>query len=60
MEILLRSARIIDTGSPFHNQVKDILISDGLIKKIGHKLAGSSKAKEVKADNLHVSIGWMD
>ncbi|HWB62449.1 MAG TPA: dihydroorotase [Chitinophagales bacterium] len=60
MEIILRAARIIDTGSPFHNQVKDILISGGRIKKIGAKLQNSTKAKEVKAENLHVSIGWFD
>lgn len=60
MEIIIRSARIIDTGSPFHNQVKDILIADGKIKKIGSKIQAGSKAKEVKADNLHVSIGWFD
>jgi len=60
MEIIIRSARIIDTGSPFHNQVKDILISNGKIKKIGAKLQNTSKAKEVKADNLHVSLGWLD
>ena len=60
MEIIIRSARIIDTGSPFHNQVKDILVSNGKIKKIGAKLQNTSKAKEVKADNLHVSLGWFD
>jgi dihydroorotase len=60
MDILIRSARIIDTGSPFHNQVKDILISNGKIKKIGVKLPNASKATEVKADNLHVSLGWFD
>lgn len=60
MEIIIRSARILDTGSPFHNQVKDILISNGKIKKIGSKLQNMSKAKEVKADNLHVSLGWFD
>lgn len=60
MEILLRSARIIDTGSTFHKQTKDILISNGVIKKIGARLSGSSKTKEVRADNLHVSIGWFD
>jgi dihydroorotase len=60
MDILIRSARIIDTGSPFHNQVKDILISNGKIKKIGAKLPNASKATEVKADNLHVSLGWFD
>jgi dihydroorotase len=60
MDILIRSARIIDTGSPFHNQVKDILVSQGKIKKIGAKLTNSTKAKEVKDDNLHVSLGWFD
>ena len=60
MEIIIRSARIVDTGSAFHNQVKDILISNGKIKKIGSKLQNTSKAKEVKADNLHVSLGWFD
>ncbi len=58
MEILLRSARIVDSGSPFHNRLKDILISDGKIKKIGNQLSNPSKATEVTADNLHVSIGW--
>lgn len=60
MDILIRSARIVDTGSKFHNQVRDILISNGKIKKIGAKLPNTTKAKEVKADNLHVSLGWFD
>ena len=60
MEIIIRAARIIDTGSPFHNQVKDILVVDGHIKKIGAKITNTNKAKEIKADNLHVSLGWVD
>ena len=60
MEILIRSARIVDTGSPFNNQVKDILISNGKIKKIGSRLQNTTKAKEINEDNLHVSIGWLD
>jgi dihydroorotase len=60
MEILIRSARIIDTGSPYHNQVKDLLIAGGKIKKIGSKLQNTTKAKELKYDNLHVSLGWFD
>jgi dihydroorotase len=60
MEILIRSARIVDTGSPFNNQVKDILVSDGKIKRIGVGLRNTSKAKEIKEGNLHVSIGWLD
>lgn len=60
MDILIRSARIVDSGSKFHHQVRDILISNGKIKKIGAKLQNISKAKEIKADNLHVSLGWFD
>lgn len=60
MEILIRSARIIDAGSSYNNQVKDILISEGKIKKIGAKLVNNSKAQEVKLPNLHVSLGWVD
>ena len=60
MEILIRSALIVDTGSAFNNQVKDILISNGKIKKIGSRLQNTTKAKEIKEDNLHVSIGWFD
>lgn len=60
MEILIRSALIVDTGSPYNNQVKDILISNGKIKKIGSRLQNTTKAKEIKEDNLHVSIGWFD
>jgi dihydroorotase len=60
MEILIRDARIISTGSPFHNQVKDILIAAGKIKKIGSKLPKPVRAKEIKANNLHVSAGWVD
>lgn len=60
MEIIIRAARIIDTGSPFHNQVKDILVSNGRIKKIASKIQNTGKAKEIKSDNLHVSLGWVD
>lgn len=60
MEIIIRAARIIDTGSPFHNQVKDIFISNGRIKKIASKIQNTGNAKEIKLDNLHVSLGWVD
>jgi dihydroorotase len=60
MDILIRSARIIDSGSPFHLLQKDILISNGKIKKIGSKLSPTGKIKEIKQPNLHVSLGWFD
>lgn len=60
MNIIIRSAKIIDSKSPFHNKTVDILIVDGFIKKIGKSLPNLEKADEVKFDNLHVSQGWFD
>jgi dihydroorotase len=60
MNILLRSARIIDKNSRYHNQVKDILIQNGIIVKIGKKLELPKNCKEIELGNLHVSNGWFD
>ena len=60
MEILIRAARILDKNSTLHNTVKDILIADGVIKKIGQKLFASPAAKIIETKNLHVSLGWFD
>ncbi|OXA86361.1 dihydroorotase [Flavobacterium hercynium] len=60
MKIIIRSAKIIDSKSQFHNQTVDLLISDGLIEKIGTSLSASDDTTEVKFDNLHLSQGWFD
>lgn len=60
MNTIIRSAKIIDSESPFHNQIVDILIVDGSIKKIGTSLPNTEKFNEVKLDNLHISQGWFD
>jgi dihydroorotase len=60
MKIIIREAKIIDSESPFHNKIADILIVDGIIKKIGKSLPNSENADEIKLDNLHVSQGWFD
>lgn len=60
MDIILRAARVIHPGSPYHSKVVDILISNGKIKKIAAKIADAGRAKEVKSPNLHVSLGWVD
>jgi dihydroorotase len=59
MKVLIRSVRIVDKKSSFHDQVKDILIVDGKIKEIGEGL--SSEQADVKEGNgLCVSVGWID
>ena len=60
MNILIRNAKIIDTGSSHHNTVKDILIEYSRIAKIGKNLRNPGKIQEIKFDGLHVSLGWVD
>ncbi|QOD61656.1 dihydroorotase [Polaribacter haliotis] len=60
MITLLKSAKIIDASSPFHQQTKDILISDGIIKKIANSIPNKKEYQLVKKENLHVSCGWFD
>ena len=60
MNLLLKSATIIDNSSPFHLQIKDLLIENGTITKIGENLENPKNYKEIKFDNLHISQGWFD
>ena len=59
MNILIKSARVIDPRGKYHNKIRDILIENGVIKKIAAKIK-ETKAKTYTANNLHISIGWMD
>ena len=59
MNILIKSARIIDPRGKNHNKIRDILIKNGVIKKIAAKIK-ETKAITYTANNLHISIGWMD
>lgn len=60
MNTIIRSAKIIDSKSPFHNKTVDILIVDGCITKIGTTLPNLENYQEIQLDNLHVSTGWFD
>ncbi|WP_026777470.1 dihydroorotase family protein [Polaribacter sp. Hel_I_88] len=60
MSTLLKNATIIDATSPYHQQKKDILISDGNIEKIADSIAQKENYTLVNVENLHVSCGWFD
>ncbi|WP_010520996.1 dihydroorotase [Aquimarina agarivorans] len=61
MNILLKSAIIIDPKSTFHNQKVDILIINGQIKAIKSNLELPDENIElIQLQNLHVSQGWFD
>lgn len=60
MKILIREAKIIDSKSPFHQQIVDVKISDGIIEQIGKNIPNATDYKEINHSNLHLSQGWMD
>lgn len=60
MNILIKSATILDSKSDFHNTTQDILVEDGFITKIGNNLKNQKKYNEIAFENLHISQGWFD
>ncbi|WP_417213488.1 dihydroorotase [Bizionia sp.] len=60
MNVLIKSATIIDSKSDFHNQTVDILIEKGTISQIASTIKNTNNYKEIKLDNLHISQGWFD
>lgn len=60
MNILIKSAKIIDKHSEFHHKKQDILIENGKITKIAARIKNPKNYKEIILPNLHVSAGWFD
>src|SRR5690606_2199202 len=60
MNVLIKSATIVDPKSDFHNQTLDILIEKGRITQIANQIKNQKNYKEIELDNLHVSQGWFD
>ena len=55
---LIRKATIIFPGHSNHLKKSDVLITNGLIEKIGSKI--DAKAVEISGKELYVSVGWFD
>lgn len=60
MNLLFRSARILDPHSPLHGQLADVWIEDGVIRKIGQHLSAASVGQEINIPGLCLSPGWCD
>ena len=60
MNVLLKSATIIDPKSDFHNKQQDVLIENGIITKISSRISNPNDYKVIILDNLHISQGWFD
>jgi dihydroorotase len=66
MNLLIKSAKIIDSNSKHHNKIMDVFIKNGKIEKISKSIksckesVASGKEIEFAANNLHLSPGWFD
>lgn len=60
MKLLLKAAKIIDSGSEYHNKKVDILIEEGIIKKIAASIKEKDVTEVISLKNLHISQGWFD
>jgi len=60
MNLLIKSAVIIDKKNPLHRKKRDLLIEKGVITKIAPSIKPTKKIKELRLPNLHVSTGWFD
>jgi len=59
MNILIKSAKIIDPNSKHHKKIMDLFIKNGKIEEIAKSINNGTK-KVYRAKNLHVSPGWFD
>lgn len=58
MEFLIRAAEILHPNSPLHKSTKDVLISNGKIKKIADHIEFDGQI--ISCQDLKLSIGWFD
>ena len=57
--LLIRAATILDPHSPFHLQTNDILIEEGIIRQIKHRI-DAKDAEVFDANGKFISPGWFD
>ena len=60
MNLLIKSATILDSSSHLHNTTNDILIENGIIKNISKTIENTNNYTEITYPNLHISQGWFD
>ena len=57
---LIKSATIIDPNSKYNNQVKDLLIENGIIIKIASEIIQENNCEIISSNNLFVCPGLLD
>jgi dihydroorotase len=59
MSVLIKQAKIIDSSSPHHGRVRDVLIENGIIKTIADSISERAD-KTIEGKGNCLSIGWFD
>lgn len=59
MNLIIRRAKICDQHSAFHNKTCDVLVSDGIIKKISEKISDKAD-QEIEGKNCMLTPGFFD
>ena len=57
--VLIKSAKVIDSSSPFHGQKVDVLIEGGEITDISEQISHVAD-QTIDIPDLSISVGWMD
>jgi dihydroorotase len=60
MNLLIRQARVISGESTHKNKTVDLFIENGIIREIGKSISKKQGVKEIGAQSLCVSEGWID
>lgn len=60
LKILLKKATIVDPNSKHNGTVKDVMIENGVIAKIGDSLKADTGTTVIEEKNLHASPGLFD
>ena len=55
MNLIIKSATIIDSKSEFHDTTQDILIEKGVISKIAKTIKNPNDYRVIQLENLHIS-----
>jgi len=60
MQLLVKSAMIVDPNSPHNRKIQDVLIENGTITDIKAKIPSTGVKKVIEANDMHLSPGWFD
>jgi len=59
-DLLLKSVKIIDKNSPFHLQIKNVTLKNGVITAITESNKSAEASQVIHQEGACLSVGWFD